>query len=221
MSHRLKFFLLLRYGDALAAIDRREGNILVYGSNGPIGSHNAGNTLKPAIIVGRKGSHGKGTWAPCGGFCIDTALFVDKSSCKGELRYAFYLLQSLGLDRTSKDSAVPGLDRFETHNITVPNHDIPTQKAIADFLDRETTRIDQLIEKKQRMVEVLGEREKNRTKRLLSEGLNPKGPSTNYRIGNCRILDGASPLFLAGRQLAISVDARKKGLVGDFSNGGR
>ena len=48
-----------------------------------------------------------------------------------------------------------------------------------------------------------------------------KGPSTNYRIGNCRILDGASPLFLAGRQLAISVDARKKGLVGDFSNGGR
>ena len=39
--------------------------------------------------------------------------------------------------------------------------DLPTQKAIADFLDRETARIDQLIEKKQRMVEVLGEREEN------------------------------------------------------------
>ena len=157
MSQRLKFLLFLRYGNALTAIDRREGNILVYGSNGPIGSHHAGNTLKPAIIVGRKGSHGKVTWAPCGGFCIDTALFVDKSSCKGELRYAFYLLESLGLDRTSKDSAVPGLDRFEAHNITIPNHGLPTQKAIADFLDRETARIDQLIEKKQRMVEVLGE----------------------------------------------------------------
>ena len=36
--------------------------------------------------------------------------------------------------------------------------DLPTQKAIADFLDRETARIDQLIEKKQRMVKVLGER---------------------------------------------------------------
>ena len=137
MSHRLKFLLFLRYGDALAAIDRREGNIPVYGSNGPIGSHNAGNTLKPAIIVGRKGSHGKVTWAQCGGFCIDTALFVD---------------------RTSKDTAVPGLDRFETHNITIPNHDLPTQKAIADFLDRETARIDQLIKKKQRMVEILLER---------------------------------------------------------------
>ena len=36
--------------------------------------------------------------------------------------------------------------------------DLPTQKAIADFLDRETARIDQLIEKKRRMVEVLGEK---------------------------------------------------------------
>ena len=36
--------------------------------------------------------------------------------------------------------------------------DLPTQKAIADFLDRETARIDQLIEKKRRMMEVLGEK---------------------------------------------------------------
>jgi type I restriction enzyme, S subunit len=36
--------------------------------------------------------------------------------------------------------------------------DLHTQKAIADFLDKETARIDQLIEKKQRLVELLGER---------------------------------------------------------------
>ena len=43
-------------------------------------------------------------------------------------------------------------------NIRLALPDLPTQKAIADFLDCETARIDQLIEKKQRMVEVLGER---------------------------------------------------------------
>ena len=43
---------------------------------------------------------------------------------------------------------------------SIPVPDLPTQKAIADFLDRETARIDQLIEKKQRMVEVLGRSEK-------------------------------------------------------------
>lgn len=39
-------------------------------------------------------------------------------------------------------------------NIRLFLPDLPTQKAIADFLDRETARIDQLIEKKQRLVEI-------------------------------------------------------------------
>ena len=42
--------------------------------------------------------------------------------------------------------------------------DLPTQKAIADFLDRETARIDQLIEKKQRMVGGLEEKNRATTK---------------------------------------------------------
>lgn len=40
--------------------------------------------------------------------------------------------------------------------IIVP--DLPTQRAIANFLDRETARIDLLIEKKQRLVALLGEK---------------------------------------------------------------
>ena len=47
---------------------------------------------------------------------------------------------------------------------TVPVPDLPTQKAIADFLDRETARIDQLIEKKQRMVGGLEEKNRATTK---------------------------------------------------------
>jgi len=43
--------------------------------------------------------------------------------------------------------------------INVP--DLPTQRAIADFLDRETARIDLLIEKKKRFLSLLTERETN------------------------------------------------------------
>lgn len=39
----------------------------------------------------------------------------------------------------------------------IPNPDLATQRQIADFLDRETARIDLLIEKKQRLVVLLGE----------------------------------------------------------------
>ena len=43
-------------------------------------------------------------------------------------------------------------------NIRLRIPDLHTQRAIADFLDRETARIDLLIEKKQRLVELLGEK---------------------------------------------------------------
>lgn len=47
-------------------------------------------------------------------------------------------------------------DTFLSMEIDLP--DLPIQKVIADFLDRETARIDQLIEKKQRLVRLLRER---------------------------------------------------------------
>lgn len=53
------------------------------------------------------------------------------------------------------------LEHEALRNVPVMLPDLPTQKAIADFLDRETVRIDQLIEKKQRLVTL-------QTNRLLS-----------------------------------------------------
>ena len=55
-------------------------------------------------------------------------------------------------------ATVESIDTGRLLNGRLALPDLPTQKAIADFLDRETARIDQLIEKKQRMVEVLGEK---------------------------------------------------------------
>lgn len=44
-------------------------------------------------------------------------------------------------------------------SVSVPVPNFETQRQIADFLDRETERIDLLIERKRRLVELLGERE--------------------------------------------------------------
>lgn len=52
----------------------------------------------------------------------------------------------------------PAINPSTLANIEIPLPDLPTQRAIADFLDRETARIDTLIEKKQRLVELLGEK---------------------------------------------------------------
>jgi type I restriction enzyme, S subunit len=52
----------------------------------------------------------------------------------------------------------PAINPSVLGTLPIPLPDLPTQRAVADFLDRETARIDRLIEKKQRMVEVLDQR---------------------------------------------------------------
>ena len=154
---RLKHLLRLQYGTALAADAREEGEYNVYGSNGPIGTHVTHNTKVPAIIVGRKGSFGKVVWAKNGGFCIDTAYFVDDRYCVGDLRFSYYALLHLRFDEHSKDSAVPGLDRNDAHNSTINVPTLATQRRIADFLDRETARIGILQEKTKTSIDRLRE----------------------------------------------------------------
>ena len=79
-------------------------------------------------------------------------------------QFLHYLLRSapyIGLyRRISKGVRVNqwDLEHEALRNIPVFLPDLPTQRAIADFLDRETTRIDSLIEKKQRLMELLGEK---------------------------------------------------------------
>src|SRR5690606_17133320 len=82
-----------------------------------------------------------------------------------DARYTYYLMLS-GPVRACLESSVESVtnshkrarvDRFLASRVEVP--DLSTQKAIADFLDRETARIDQLIEKKQRLVELVKESE--------------------------------------------------------------
>jgi type I restriction enzyme S subunit len=58
-------------------------------------------------------------------------------------------------------------------NIRLFVPDLTTQRQIADFLDRETARIDLLIEKKQRMVELLFDRRRTLTGNYLSRGTRP------------------------------------------------
>lgn len=74
-------------------------------------------------------------------------------------------------------------------NLLVNFPDRDTQKAIADFLDRETARIDQLIEKKQRLANVLKERLLSELERLTT----PNEPSQSELVPFrwvCRVTEG-------------------------------
>ncbi|SFO25906.1 type I restriction enzyme, S subunit [Roseovarius lutimaris] len=81
------------------------------------------------------------------------------------------------------------LEHEALRNVPVMLPDLDTQKTIADFLDRETARIDQLIEKKQRLANVLKERLLSELERLTT----PNEPSQSELVPFrwvCRVTEG-------------------------------
>jgi len=69
-----------------------------------------------------------------------------------------------------------GLGKYWLDNGLFPVPPLDEQKAIAAFLDRETARIDALIEKKRRQIELLQEKRSALISHAVTKGLNPNAP---------------------------------------------
>lgn len=173
---RLKFICRLGYGDALPKEEELSGDVPAFGSNGPYSTTIESNTLAPAIVVGRKGSYGKVNWAPSGCFASDTTFFIDSNQTSSNLRWLYWALQTLKLDEGSKEAAVPGLNRESVYEQRVIFPDQEAQRLIADYLDRETARIDALLAEKEKMLALLEEKRAALISRAVTRGLNPDAP---------------------------------------------
>ncbi|MCL2380927.1 MAG: restriction endonuclease subunit S [Treponema sp.] len=108
----------LLYGNSLPQNVRINGCIPVYGSNGQIGTHNKSMTNEPTIIIGRKGSIGEVHYSnePC--WIIDTAYHI-KIKTNINIKYLYWLLDFLKLNRLNKSTAIPGLNRDDVYKIDV------------------------------------------------------------------------------------------------------
>ena len=171
---KLKYVTKLAYGDSLPTENREEeGEVDVFGSNGKVGTHNVANTLSPVIIVGRKGSYGKVTYSDKKCFAIDTTYYIDNRCTKSNIKWLYYSLMVLELDKNSQDTGVPGLSREYAYNKYVPVPTVNEQVAIANFLDQKTAEIDGLIADKEKLIELLQEKRQAIITEAVTKGLNP------------------------------------------------
>jgi type I restriction enzyme S subunit len=121
------------YGKALKAANRIPGPVSVYGSNGPVGSHNEHLVEGPGIVVGRKGNPGTVTWSQSNFFPIDTTFYVALKNGAPSLHYLRHALDSLNLPSLSADSAVPGLNRNMAYMSDLL---VPAEEEVAAFTER-------------------------------------------------------------------------------------
>lgn len=179
----LKRIARLEYGESLEAGKRNEdGDVPVFGSNGEVGFHDTAITLAPVIVIGRKGSFGKISYSDSPCFPIDTTYYIDSRHTSQNLRWLYYQLSILGLDEYSQDTGVPGLSREHAYSKLCHLPSLEQQSNIASYLDRETSKLDQLVEKKQRLIELLQEKRQALITQAVTKGLDPNVPMKDSGI---------------------------------------
>lgn len=92
-------------------------------------------------------------------------------------RYLFRAFASRGINDQFRIAATGitryGLGKYELDNALLPVPPVPEQRAIADFLDQETVKIDAMIAKKERQIELLQEKRTALISHAVTKGLNP------------------------------------------------
>lgn len=79
-------------------------------------------------------------------------------------------------DLATAGISYPAINPSDLVSLAVPIPSLDEQRAIAAFLDRETARIDELIAKKQRLIELLAEKRTALISHAVTKGLNPDAP---------------------------------------------
>jgi len=104
--------------------------------------------------------------------CIDNNMmgFMPRSC---DVKWAYYWMCELDLGELANPGAVPSVNEGQLRDVPVPVPPIDEQRAIAAFLDRETARIDALIKKKERQIELLQEKRATVISHAVTKGLNP------------------------------------------------
>ena len=138
----------LTYGRALAAPNRRPGNVPVYGTNGQCGTHDAALFGGPGVILGRKGQGPLGVeWSRGPYWVIDTAYTLTPLRPDVDLKFAYYLLKFIGLNHLKDGTSNPTLGRETFGAQALPFPPVPSQRAIAHILGT----LDDKIELNRRM----------------------------------------------------------------------
>jgi type I restriction enzyme S subunit len=110
-----------------------------------------------SVLFGRKGTIDKPLYINGPFWTVDT-MFYTSLSKRAIGKYIYYVATIIPYESLSTNTALPSMTQedLSSLNLTVP--DTAEQSQIATFLDRETTRVDTLIEKTRESIELLKER---------------------------------------------------------------
>lgn len=138
-----------------------EGETPVYGS----GSKNFKTCTEfkqgPTVLLGRKGTINIPRWVEGRYWNIDTAFNVKPKNGSYNLKLFYYVSVCFDYERYSTQTALPSMTQDCYNNFKLPYTNLEEQKQIADYLDRKCSKIDDIIEAKNKQLSTLDEYKKS------------------------------------------------------------
>src|SRR6266508_667028 len=124
-------------GQSLKKSERQDDGLFeVYGSGGLVGTYSEYLSEKPFVVIGRKGSAGKPTYAPFGGWVIDTAYYAQPNDENAlDTKYLYFGLSSIDFSDGIITTAIPGINRTAIYKHTLPVPPLDIQIAVNEFLE--------------------------------------------------------------------------------------
>jgi type I restriction enzyme S subunit len=108
----------LEYGKSLSGYKDSNAPYVVYGTNGPIGTHTEPLYQSEGIVIGRKGAYRGIHFSPEPFFVIDTAFYL-KPQKPFSMKWAYYELLRFDLNSMDSGSAIPSTSRTDFYGIPV------------------------------------------------------------------------------------------------------
>ena len=144
------------------------------------GNEATGTAFEPGdVLFGKLRPYLAKAWvAEFPGRCTTEALVMEPTSIEPRFLRSVCLSSRFvsDVDASTFGSKMPRAEWDFIGNMPVPVPDPDTQRVIADYLDRETARLDALVAAKERLLELLAEKRRAVVTRAVTRGLDPRAP---------------------------------------------
>lgn len=169
---RLRRFATIRNGCDHKHAQVDEGGYPVYGSGGQFARCSDYLHPGPSVLLGRKGTIDNPQLVTEAFWTVDTSFYTEIAP-DIDARFFHYVCKTIPYDYFEAGTALPSMTQTNLYSVRCPFPPLSAQRSIADHLDTETSRIDSLIDRKQRFIELLLEKRTALITHAVTKGLDP------------------------------------------------
>lgn len=174
----------------------------VIGSGGPFAFASEYIYDGESVLLGRKGTINKPLYVSGKFWTVDT-MYWTKIPPTVDAKFAYYCATIIPFDFYSTNTALPSMTKgvLSAHITAYP--ELREQKLIAEFLTRETAKLDALITEQRTLIDLLKEKRQAVISHAVTKGLDPRVPMKDSGVEWLGEVPAHWDVTKAGRYLSI------------------